>query len=93
LLWFASNWFSYTSEQLDYQPASVFVVEHVRHTYACVHCQGSVTTAPKPAGPIVKGLPGPGLLAHAQPLDMLPFSGDAVGSSLIRIWCTEVLTL
>ena len=24
-----------TSEQLDYRPASLFVVERVRHTYAC----------------------------------------------------------
>jgi len=52
------------SEQLDYQPASLFVVEHVRCTYACPKCQGNVTTAEKPAQPIAKGLPGPGLLAQ-----------------------------
>src|SRR5262249_22593201 len=52
------------SEQLDYQPAALFVVEHVRATYACRHCQGHVTTAAKPAQPIDKGLPGPGLLAQ-----------------------------
>jgi transposase len=52
------------SEQLDYQPAALFVVEHVRPTYACHHCQGQVTTAAKPAQPIDKGLPGPGLLAQ-----------------------------
>jgi transposase len=52
------------SEQLDYKPASLFVVEHRRRTYACPHCQGHVTTAEKPAQPIPKGLPGPGLLAH-----------------------------
>jgi len=52
------------SEQLDYQPAALFVVEHVRATYACRHCQGQVTTAAKPAQPIDKGLPGPGLLAQ-----------------------------
>jgi transposase len=52
------------SEQLDYQPASLFVVEHVRCTYACPKCQGHVTTADKPAQPIAKGLPGPGLLAQ-----------------------------
>jgi transposase len=52
------------SEQLDYKPASLFVVEHRRCTYACPHCQGHVTTAEKPAQPIPKGLPGPGLLAH-----------------------------
>jgi transposase len=52
------------SEQLDYQPASLFVIEHVRCSYACPHCQGQVTTADKPSQPIDKGLPGPGLLAH-----------------------------
>lgn len=52
------------SEQLDYQPASLLVIEHVRETYACPKCQGCVTTADKPATPIAKGLPGPGLLAQ-----------------------------
>jgi transposase len=32
--------------------------------YACKHCQEHVTIADKPAQPIDKGLPGPGLLAH-----------------------------
>lgn len=52
------------SEQLDYHPASLFVIEHIRCTYACRHCEGQVVTAGKPAQPIDKGLPGPGLLAH-----------------------------
>lgn len=52
------------SEQLDYQPASLFVIEQVRETFACPKCQGHVTTADKPAAPIAKGLPGPGLLAQ-----------------------------
>lgn len=52
------------SETLDYQPASLFVVENVRATFACPKCQGQVTTADKPAAPIAKGLPGPGLLAQ-----------------------------
>ena len=52
------------SEQLEYEPATMFVVEHERHTYACPHCEGQVVTAGKPAQPIPKGLPGPGLLAH-----------------------------
>lgn len=63
------------SEQLDYQPASLFVVEHVRRKYACGHCQEHVGTADKPAQPIDKGLPGPGLLAHvavSKYLDHLP---------------------
>jgi transposase len=53
-----------TSEQLEYTPASLYVVEHVRFTYACRKCQEHVVTAPKPPQPIEKGLAGPGLLAH-----------------------------
>jgi transposase len=120
------------SEQLDYKPASLFVIEHQVHKYACVCCRGqqaplrqadtvavlpqptqpvslplapnegseSVTTptqpssaseqsslasgqqptpvvvaAVKPAAPIAKGLPGPGLLAHlivSKYVDHLP---------------------
>jgi transposase len=52
------------SEQLDFRPASLFVVEHVRLTYACPCCQAAVATAAKPPQPIDKGLPGPGLLAY-----------------------------
>jgi transposase len=52
------------SEQLDYEPATLFIIEHQRCTYACPHCEGQVVTAGKPAQPIDKGLPGPGLLAH-----------------------------
>ncbi len=52
------------STQLDYQPASLFIVEHIRPTYVCPHCHDHVTTAAKPEQPIDKGLPGPGLLAH-----------------------------
>lgn len=52
------------TEQLEYHPASLFVIEHVRPIHACTCCQEYVVTAPKPAQPIEKGLPGPGLLAH-----------------------------
>jgi transposase len=93
------------SEQLDYRPASLIVIEHFVHKYVCpccsrqsLHAQGQqpepghesepmpaqqpepqppampypvradpgevVIAAPKPAMPIAKGLPGPGLLAH-----------------------------
>lgn len=57
------------SEQLDYRPASYFVVQHVRKTYACRRCDGPgdqrfTTAGPATLGPIPKGLPGPGLLAH-----------------------------
>jgi transposase len=95
------------SEQLDYQPASLFVWQHFVHKYLCPHCAkqnkaaagetadaepasaepasaesgnaetipapetlsvrsaaASVVAAAKPAMPINKGLPGPGLLAQ-----------------------------
>lgn len=53
-----------TTEQLEYAPASLFVIDHIQPVYACPCCQEGVTVAPKPAQPIEKGLPGPGLLAH-----------------------------
>lgn len=68
-----------TSEQLDYRPAKLFVWEHVRLKYACPKCRNAsagsppatsdtpvspIVVAAKPAQPIDKGLPGPGLLAH-----------------------------
>jgi len=53
-----------TSEQLEYEPASLYVIEHVCPKYACGRCQGHVVQGEKPAQPIEKGLAGPGLLAH-----------------------------
>src|SRR5215470_17419063 len=52
------------SEQLEYVPASMRVLQHVRFRYACRACQEHVTIAAKPPQPIDKGLPGPGLLAQ-----------------------------
>jgi transposase len=114
------------SEQLEYRPASLLVIEHLVHKYACPHCRPTassssaavadaepeamstpepqaqaalaaakpadpaepaaapppsaapapvVLAASKPAGPIAKGLPGPGLLAHlivSKYVDHLP---------------------
>ena len=53
-----------TTEQYDYKPAEVFVVEHQRVKYACKCCEGHVAVAPKPPQPLDKGLPVPGLLAQ-----------------------------
>ena len=60
-----------TSEQLDYEPAKVKVIEHVRLKYACPACEASaapggpqITTAEKPLSPIEKGLAAPGLLSY-----------------------------
>jgi len=52
------------SEQLEYVPSSLFVIQHARFRYACRACQEHVTLADKPPQPIDKGLPGPGLLAQ-----------------------------
>jgi len=51
------------SERLEFVPASLHVIEEVRPQYACKKGCG-VVAAQKPAAPIEKGLPGPGLLAQ-----------------------------
>ena len=60
-----------TSEQLDYVPAQVKVIEHVRLKYICKECEKNVAeggpqiaTAEKPLSPIEKGLAAPGLLSY-----------------------------
>jgi len=56
-----------TTSQVDYQPASLFVRDHIEHKYACPCCSKQGTpqfaAATKPPQPLAKGLPGPGLLA------------------------------
>lgn len=51
-------------EQLEYVPASLIVLEHVRPKYACSGCAAHVVIAARLPEPIEKGLPGTGLLAH-----------------------------
>ena len=51
-------------EQLEYVPASLIVIEHIRPKYACPDCAANVVIADRLPEPIEKGLPGPGLLAH-----------------------------
>lgn len=60
-----------TSEQIEYVPASVIVIEHVRLKYGCRSCEQNasesgpqIVVADKPSSPIEKGLAAPGLLAH-----------------------------
>jgi transposase len=55
-----------TSEQLEYTPSQLKVLQNVRPKYACENeCEETgVVVAPPPPGPIAKGLPGPALLAH-----------------------------
>ena len=51
-------------EQLEYIPASLIVLQHIRPKYACPDCAAHVVTAERLPEPIEKGLPGPGLMAH-----------------------------
>jgi transposase len=51
-------------EQLEYVPASLVVLAHVRPKYACACCAAHVVIAQRLPEPIEKGLPGTGLLAH-----------------------------
>lgn len=96
-----------TTEQYDYKPAEVFVIEHQQVRYACRCCEGHVAQAPKPPQPIDKGLPGAGLLAQIATdkyLDHIPLNRteqrfERLGFDLPRStmcdWmaaCAELLT-
>ncbi|MCZ6803624.1 MAG: IS66 family transposase [Proteobacteria bacterium] len=52
------------TEQLDYIPAQVKVIEHVRLKYACPCCAQGVKIAPLPPQPLPKSIASPNLLAH-----------------------------
>jgi transposase len=53
-----------SSEQLEFIPAQLRVLRHVRPKYACPHCRTGVHAAPMPPQPIPKSLASPALLAH-----------------------------
>lgn len=64
-----------TAEQLDYVPAKLQVIRHVRPKYACPCCHSGVKIAPVPAQLLAKSQASPGLLAHittAKYVDGLP---------------------
>jgi transposase len=85
-------------EQLEYIPASLVVLEHIRPKYACEACQAHVVIADVLPEPIDKGLPGPGLLAYvaaSKYADHLPLyrlegifsrSGVAIARSTMCDW-------
>ncbi len=52
------------AERLEFDPATLHVIQEVRPKYACPRCHDGVLTAEPSPAPIEKGLPGPGLLAH-----------------------------
>jgi transposase len=92
-------------EQLEYVPASLIVLEHVRPKYACPACRAHVAIADRLPEPIEKGLPGPGLLAHvavSKYADHLPLyrqegifkrSGVALSRSTMCSWMAVVAGL
>ncbi len=64
-----------TSEQLDYVPAIVRVLKHIRLKYGCPCCEQTVKTATRPAQILPKSNATPSLLAHivtAKYVDGLP---------------------
>ena len=94
------------SEQLDYQPASLFIVEHHRAKYVCRSCETPQhQTAPLPPQPIDKGVAGPGLLAHvvtSKYADHLPLHrlegilarlGVTISRSTMSHWMAAVAQL
>ena len=52
------------SEQLEWIPAQIKIIEHVRVKYACRSCEEGVKTAPAPKLPIPKSIATPGLLSE-----------------------------
>ena len=52
------------SEQLEFIPAQIKIIEHVRYKYACKPCESNVVTAPLPKQIIPKSIATPGLLAQ-----------------------------
>jgi transposase len=92
-------------EQLEYIPASLVVLEHIRPKYACQACQANVVIADTLPQPIDKGLPGPGLLAHiavSKYADHLPLyrlegifkrSGVELSRSTMCDWMASIAEL
>ena len=52
------------TEQLEYEPGTMYVMRHIYPKYACSCCKDGVTSAERAASPIERGLAGPGLLAY-----------------------------
>ena len=58
------------SEKLDYVPAKIRVIRHIRYKYACKSCEGvdsdgpTVKIAPPPVQLIPKSIASEGLIAH-----------------------------
>ena len=53
-----------TTQQLEYIPAVVQIIEHIKFKYACKNCEETIITAKLPPQPIPRSIATPGLLAH-----------------------------
>jgi len=53
-----------TSDQLEFIPAQVEILRHVRPKYACPSCKEGVSIAPMPPLPVPKSIATPSLLAQ-----------------------------
>jgi transposase len=85
------------AEMLELVPSYFKVIRHVREKHSCVTCAG-IVQAPAPSRPIVRGLPGPGLLAHVtagkycyhQPLyrqsEVYGYAGVPIDRSTLMQW-------
>ena len=51
------------SEQLEYIPAQIKVIEHIRPKYACRKCE-TIKMSPKPESPIAKSMAGASLITE-----------------------------
>ena len=63
------------SEQLDYIPAKLQVIEHIRYKYACKGCEDTIRYAKLPNKPLPKANATAGLLAYimvSKYMDHLP---------------------
>jgi len=93
------------TEELEFIPANLYVIEYVRPKYACSKCQDGVLMESLPARPITKGRPGPGLLANvvvSKYTDCLPLyrqekifarSGVKLRRSTLCDWVQAVAVL
>jgi transposase len=94
-----------STESLDYNPASLFIVERIRPKYACPRCQQGVVQASLPPRPIDKGVAEPGLLAHVVTMkhdihvplfriqQLLSRHGVEISRGLLAEWIGKVADL
>jgi transposase len=52
------------SEQLEYIPEKIYVIEHIRKKYVCKQCQETIKLAKQPQAPIPRSIAASGLLSH-----------------------------